>query len=285
MNKASIGFTEKYPLPNVQNVAEGARFVIGVPVGVKSIDKINMTLGGTALNSGHIDTVEVLANGKPIQQFAEAAHAEVIQDYYGDPSPATRFALQFGRSHLTKKADREKFFIGCADLATLQIQGNINGSTAPTIAALESRTVLQTSDDKGNPGQIRARNRLGLFTKVKNFTKTLSGAGTTEIDDIPREAFLQALHLIQSSDVITNVEVWIDGRKVWDASATVMEEEVEDAGRTRQASTYHIDWMLENELGGELPLAGVQDFRLKIDHSGGATLNIYAEYLSTFAGI
>lgn len=280
---SSIGITEKFPLPNVQNVAEGARFVIGVPTGVKSIDKINMTMGGTAFDTSHVDTLEVLANGKPIQQYAEAAHLDLIQDYYGDPTPATRMALQFGRSHLTKKADRERFYIGTADLSTLQVQANISGSTAPTLTALESRTTLQMAGDK--PEQIAARNRLGLFTKVKNFTKTLTGAGTTEIDDIPKEAFLQALHLIQSSDVITNVEAWVDGRKVWDASAAVMEEEVEDAGRTKQASTYHIDWMLENELGSQLPLAGVQDFRLKITHSGGATVNLYAEYLSTYAGI
>lgn len=279
----SIGINEVYSLPNVQNVAEGSRFVIGVPVGVKSISKINCTLGGTALTTAMIDSLEVLAKGKPIQSYAEAAHLDLIQDYYGDPTPATRLALQFGRNHLTSKDDRERFFIGCADLDTLQIQGNIAGSTAPTISATESRTVLQRPGESAD--QVRRRNQLGLFTKVKNFTYSLSGAGTTEIDNIPKEAMLQALHLIQSADVITSVEVWVDGRKVWDASAAVMEEEVEDAGRTKQASTYHIDWMLENELGGQLPLAGVQDFRLKIAHSGPATVTAYAEYLSTFAGI
>lgn len=279
----SIGINEVYSLPNVQNVAEGSRFVIGVPVGVKSISKINCTLSGTALTTAMIDTVEVLANGKPIQSFAEAAHMEVIQDYYGDPTPATRLALQFGRNHFSSKDERERFYIGCADLDTLQIQANIAGSTAPVIAAVESRTVLQKPGE--DAAKIRARNRLGLFTKVKNFTYSLVGAGSTEIDNIPKEAMLQALHLIQSADVVTSVEVWVDGRKVWDASKAVMTEEVQDAGRTKQASTYHIDWMLDNELGGQLPLAGVQDFRLKIAHSGAATVNLYAEYLSTFSGI
>ncbi len=279
---SSIGFDEIYTLPNVQNVAEDARFVISVPVGVKSIEQIGTELGGT-FTSAHIDTLEVLANGKPIQQFAEAIHMELIQDYYGDPTPADRVCLQFGRSHFTRKDDREKFFIGCADLATLQVQGNIDGSTAPTMTAYERRTVLMEPGESGNA--VRGRNRLGLFTKVKNFTYTLIGAGSTEIDSVPKEAFMQAIHLIQSSDVITNVEVWVDGQKVWDASKTRMTNVVQDSGRTKQSNCYHVDWMLQNEIGGQLPLAGVQDFRLKVAHSGGATVNLYAEYLSTFAGI
>ncbi|MBQ0721015.1 MAG: hypothetical protein KBT88_03520 [Gammaproteobacteria bacterium] len=281
--KSSIGILEISTLPNVQNVADASRFVVGVPVGVKSINKLGFELSGTVMSSALIDTVDVSVNGTPIQAFQEAVHAELIQDYYGEITPADRFALQFGRSHLTRKSERELFFIGCADVDTLQIQGNIAGATAPAIAAYEQKTVLQQVGEKGQA--VANRNRLGLFTKVKNFTYTLTGAGTTEVDNIPREAFLQALHLIQSADVITNVEAWVDGRKIWDASKARMTNEVQDAGRTKQASTYHLDWMLENELGSQLPLVGSQDFRLKIAHSGGATVNLYAEYLSTFAGI
>lgn len=278
MDRSSIGISEVYTLPNVQNVAEGSRFVVGVPVGTKSINKLGFELSGTVFTSAHIDTVEALINGSPVQQYLEAAHAELLQDYYGDPTPADRFCLQFGRSHLSRKSERELFLIGTSDVDTLQVQGNIAGSTAPAISAYEQRTVLMHGSD--SPAKVAQRNRLGLFTKVKNFTYTLTGAGTTEIDNIPKEAFLQAVHLIQSSDVITNVEAWIDGRKIWDASKSRMTNEVQDAGRTKQASVYHLDWMLENELGGQLPLVGVQDFRLKISHSAGATVNAYAEYLS-----
>jgi len=279
----SIGIDILETLPNVQNVAEDSRFVVSVPSGVKSIRAIGLEMSGTAFDSSHVDTLEVLANGKPLQQYREASHLEVIQAYYGANVAAGRLLVDFERSHLTQAIDREKFLMGLADVSTFQIQGNIDGSTAPALSAYEQKTVIRRNGD--NAPTAKLRNELGVFTKVKNFTHTLSGAGTTEIDNIPREAWLQALHLIQSSDVITNVEVWADGRKVWDASKARMEMVVEDAGRTKQASTYHIDWLLANELGGQFPLAGIQDFRLKIDHSGGATVTAYAEYLSTFSGI
>lgn len=279
----SIGIDILETLPNVQNVAEASRFVVAVPSGVKSIRSIGLEMSGTTFDSSHVDTLEVLANGKPLQQYREAAHLETIQAYYGANVASGRLLVDFERSHLTQAIDREKFLMGLADISTFQLQGNIAGSTAPALAAYEQKTVVRRGGD--NAPSVKKRNELGVFTKVKNFTHTLTGAGTTEIDNIPREAWLQALHLIQSADVITNVEVWADGRKVWDASAARMEMVVEDAGRTKQASTYHIDWMLANELGGQFPLAGVQDFRLKIDHSGGATVTAYAEYLSTFSGI
>lgn len=279
---ASIGFDQVATLPNVQNVANGARFVVSVPTGVKSIEQIGLELGGT-FTSAMISNLEVLANGKPIQSFAEASHMELIQDYYGDNTPADRVVLNFGRNHFKDRADRERFFVGAGDLATLQVQGNVAGATGPTLTAYERKTILRRGGDK--PQDIRGRNNLGLFTKVKNFTYTLTGAGTTEIDNIPREAWAQAIHLIQSADVITAVEVVIDGVKIWDASKARMTNIVQDAGRIKQASVYHIDWMLSNELNSQLPLAGVQDFRLKVSHSAGATVNAYVEYLSTFAGI
>lgn len=282
-NVPSIGINIVETLPNVQNVGEGSRFVVSVPTGVKALKAVGLELSGTTFTSAHIDTLEVLANGKPLMQYREAAHIENLQGYYGVNVATGRLLVDFDRKHLTQALDREKFLLGLADVSTLQIQGNIAGSTAPAVSAYEQKTALRKPDDKAE--QVRRRNQLGLFTKVKNFVYTLSGAGTTEIDNIPREAWLQAMHLIQSSDVVTNVEVWVDGRKVWDASKARMEQVCEDAGRTRQTATYHIDWMLENELGGQLPLAGVQDFRLKIEHSGAATLSVYAEYLSSFSGI
>ncbi len=279
----SIGIDIPETLPNVQNVAEGSRFVVSVPAGVKALRSVGLEMSGTTFNSSHVDTLEVLANGKPLLQFREAAHLETIQNYYGVNVAAGRLLVDFDRSHLTQAVDREKFVMGLADINTFQIQGNIAGSTAPALTAYEKKTVIRHTGDK--PVDVKKKNELGVFTKVKNFIHTLTGAGTTEIDNIPREAWLQALHLIQSADVITGVEVWADGRKIWDASKARMENMVEDVGRTKQTSTYHIDWLLENELGGQFPLAGVQDFRLKIDHSAGATVTLYAEYLSTFAGI
>ena len=161
----------------------------------------------------------------------------------------------------------------------LQIRGRIAGATAPELTAFSREIVV--ADDSGAPsGQ---GNALGLFRKVRNFTYSLVGAGVTEIDNIPREAFAMAIHLIQTTGNVTNVECWVDNVRVWDASDARMESVVERAGRVRQANVYHLDWMLRNELGNQLTLAGTQDFRLKVTHSGSDTLNAYVEYLSDFA--
>lgn len=276
-------------LANVQGVAPGQTFTIGFPTGVRSYELAGLELSGgaaPALAKTHLSNLEVLAQGKPIQQYKTVAHLEAITQYYGyNIGGALLVEIPWRREHLTIDDEAEKFSLGTADLAVLQLRGDISATPdGAAITAYAIETVTQPNA-KPTPEVVRALNRLGLITKVRNFTYSVTGAGTTEIDNIPREAWLQAIHLIQANGLVTNVEAWIDGQVIWDASTARMEALVERFGRTRQANTYHLDWMLKNELGSQLPIQQAQDFRLKIDHSGNDTITLYAEYLSSFGGI
>ena len=278
-------------LPNVQGVAPGQTFTVGFPVGVRAYELAGLEISGgsaPALAKSHITNLELLANGKPIQQFKSVTHMELISAYYGyNIGGANAIEFPWRREHLTMDDEAEKFAIGTADLATLQLRGDISATpNGAAIAAYAIETVLQPNGSgRPRPEDVRALNRLGLITKVRNFTYTLSGAGTTEIDNIPREAWLQALHLVQTGGLVTKVEAWLDGQIIWDATAARMEDVVSRYGRARQTNVYHLDWMLKNELGSQLPIQQAQDFRLKVDHSGGDTVVMYAEYLSGFGGI
>ena len=269
-------------LPNVQNVAANSTATIGVPVGVKSYEHIGLEQGGTTFTKAQVTNLEVLLNGSPIHQYATAVHLELISAYYGYDVNSDEIIVPFKRSYLTKDSEAERFNIGVADVATAQIQTDITGATAPTMAAFDRETIVRAANDDN--ATVVKKNRLGLFAKVKKFTHSLVGSGVTEIDNIPREAFLMALHMIQSSDVITKVEVWLDNQLVWDGSKTRMTNEVNRAGRAKQSNCYHVDFLLANELGGQLVLQGSQDFRLKVSHSGACDLTTYVEYQTSFSG-
>jgi len=272
-----MGIQTLKKLPNVQGVGASQTFTVGLPTGAKEYALLGLDLGGTTLAKTDISNLELLVNSAPIMQFKTVAHLENLSGYYGQAVNSDEVVLPFFLEWMNDALMGGKFNLGVGDVDVLQLRGDIGaGAEAPLIEAWAVETQRAAMQGQG----IASANRLGVFRRVRNYTHALTGAGTTEIDNIPRQEILMALHLIQSSDVITNVEVWADDVKIWDASKSRMERRVERAGRTRQTATYHVDFMLENELGTAMVIAGLRDFRLKLTHSGSATVTLYTELMS-----
>lgn len=268
-------------LPNVQGVGANQTFTVGLPTGAKEYMLLGLDMSGTTFAKTDISNLELLVNSSPIMQFKTVAHLEKISAYYGLNVNSNEVVVPFFLEWMNDALMGGKFNLGVGDVDVLQLRGDIGaGADAPLINAWSKETQRAAMAGEG----IAAANRLGVFRKVKNYTYSLTGEGETEIDNIPRQEILMALHLFQSSDVITNVEVWADDTKIWDASASRMGRIVERAGRTKQAASYHIDFMLENELGTAMVIAGLRDFRLKVAHSGSATVVLYSELMSGSAG-
>jgi len=162
--------------PNVQGVGVSQTFTLGCPVGVKKYEAIGFEMGGTTFVKADITNLDGLINGKPVQQFQSVADLEKITGYYGYSVNANEVVLPYRREHLQDSAQADRFSLGMADVATFQIRGKIgSGAVAPSLGAFSLETVA-TRDGQIDPEQ----NRLGLFTKIPNFTFSLVGAGTTE---------------------------------------------------------------------------------------------------------
>ncbi len=268
--------------PNLSGVADGgSTMTLTLPVGAKEIEKVMFDLAGTTKPKTAFSNHEVKVNGVTIQNYKTTAHLENIMGYYGLDVNSDEIAFPFNREFLQNAAHAAAFNLGLGDVDTFQISSDISDAVSADIAVTAWYQEIQRRFDGMSAAQANA---LGVFTRVRNFVYTLSGAGETEIDNIPKQGFLQAMHLIQSSDVITNAELWAGETKIWDASASRMERLVERSGRVRQSATYHIDMMLKNELGEQVLLDGLSDYRLKLAHSAGATLTIYHETMDSWRG-
>jgi len=267
-------------LPSLSGVASGSRFTLQAPVGRRSYQKIGFDIAGT-LTKANVENIEVLVAGLPVQQWKALTDLEKVSSYYGyNVDPTAEFCIPFYKRFLTSASEASIFNYGTADVPTLQIRGDLG--TQASLTGLTAYSLETTvADDNGAPSFNG--NALGVFEKVRNFTYSASGAGTLDIDNIPREAFLNAIHLFPAADVITNVEVFVDNVKVWDASKERMTEVCTGSGRTVAAGDYHIDFLLNNALGSQLTLAGTSDFRLRITHSATISLTAYAQYLTDFA--
>lgn len=275
--------TRHVSLASQAGVAASSTFNIAFPVGNVSYDKFKAVMSGGAFVKTDVTNLEVLANGKPIQRYKTIAHMEKIRGYYGQNVVASELGLEFVRSHLNNPRDAESFSLGASDLKTLTITGEI-GAGAVTPALDPYCEQVQYNYPK--EGSVQQQNVLGVFSKIRHFTKTVVGAGVTEFDDLPKENWLMALHAVTVSDKITSVAVEADGVRIWDdLTLAQMESIVEDSGRTKQALCYHMDWQLKNKIGDEPFLPGVKDFRIIVSHSANDTIVFYPEYRSSFGGI
>lgn len=267
-------------LPSLSGVATNSRFTLQAPVGRRSYQMMGFDIGG-ALVKANVENIEVMVAGLPVQQWKSLVELEKVSSYYGyNVDPTAEFTIPFYKRFLTSSSEAAIFNYGTSDVPTLQVRGDLGaqaGLTGLTAYSLETTV----ADQNGAPSFNG--NALGVFEKVRNFTYSAAGAGTLDIDNIPREAFLNALHLFPAANVIDNVEVWVDNVKVWDASLARMTEVCTRAGRTVVAGDYHIDFLLNNALGSQLTLAGTSDFRLRITHSATISLTVYAQYLTDFA--
>lgn len=264
-------------IAKINGAAASNIMTVDLVTGIKEVMGVGLTHGGTAPDKADYSNWQVLINSNPIQQFLTTAHLEKISAYKGLNVVSDEVFFPFFKEELKDASMAGGFNIGLADVDTMQITCDV-GSGAPgdlTMAGVVKETVRTVKG--ATQEQLRALNGLGMFTRIVPASYSLVGATTTEIDNLPKQGLLQYLHLFPVSNVITRVELWLGDLLVWNLSKAQMEAMVERAGRTVATNDYHLDFMLANELGDEVPLEGVSDYRLKITHSGSSNLTIYQE--------
>lgn len=270
-----MSFVRPLRLPNVSNVGSNQTATIGMPVGNHTYESVNLKL--TDIDKDKVTNIDILANGKPIQSYKSVADLEAISQFYGYHIESGEVEIPFYREHFTNSGQARMFNFGVADVSTAEVRFDIGAvSGSPAVQAMAPRYT--------HVGQQAAKaNSLGAITKIRNFVHATSVGGRFEISDLPREAFLQALHL--KSDKIAEVRLEIDGQVVFEMTKERMEAFMKRKGRSPQAGWFHLDWMTTNELGNQLSLEGKKDFRLIIEMSEAGSIILYPEYWSGFGGI
>lgn len=274
-------------LPNVQGVAAGNQTTISCPVGKFQYEKINIQRGGTTFTKDQMKNIRLEIGGKPIQEYKNATQLDLLNAYYGRDVQTDSSTINFFKPEFLEPLQAQLFNLGMADVPVFQTRFDIDAAaSAPTVAANHVR--WQAPADQGDTtGQsLYTNNQLGSFTKIRRFSFSPNSTGGFEIDNLPREAYIQAIHLIcGGGDNINSVEMKADGVTVHKSTKQTMTEFVDGYGRVRQTNTYHIDFMLKNMIGDQLPVAQLSDMRLLLDMAAADTIDCYVEYLSGYAGI
>ena len=274
-----MSFTRPVRVTNITNVGEGQTTTIGLTTGKHTFEAVNVGL--TDIPKTAIRDLELRVNSKPIQSYKSVADMEAVSGYYKNLISDDRMVLQFFRKHFTSAGQARTFNLGMADVDVAEVSfdiGDLPDNSSPKVRAYTPK-YTHISGGKPDPDA----NALGAITKIRHFTKAFSAQGSFEIEDLPKEMFLQALHL--KSDKISHVKLEMNGQTVWDLSKAEMAEFLKDHDRAPQDGWYHLDWMLTNELGSQLSFKGVSDFRLILEMDDPDTVVIYPEYWSGLGGI
>ena len=258
--------TRPVKLPSLQNVTAGETATLNLPLG-HTYEKLVKEFSGVTL--AQMTSIALEANGKPIQYFASAADLDAINQYHGRPAANGNLAFYFQRPELDKIEEQRLFGLGTADLATLQLKFDIAGAaSAPSIAAYASRG---------------PNSKFDLCTKIKRFALGAATSGEFEIDSIPRGPRIAAIHFMK--DDVSHVAFEVNGRKVVDASKTVLQEFQTEAGRVPSADFTTVDFIADGDYRRALVTAGVQDMRARLTLDTAGAVPFYVEYFDGWQGL
>ncbi len=259
-------------LPSLANVQAGSTATLIIPRGV-TYDSIHFEYAGVTL--AQIKNIEVLINGKPIQAYTDAVRLQDINKHYKRNIKASVLTFHFVRPEMENIALRRMTAIGTADVQTFEIKFDIDaGAAAPVIDAYAIKS---------------NQSPLGMITKVKRFPASSSTAGVKEIDNIPKEGRIAAIHLFKSD--ISKIEVEVDDSKVYELKKTLGSGIQVDHGRNPNAAKHtSVDFHLEGDPFQSLAMhypngQKLQDFRIRPTLETAGAFDIVVEYLTEFNGI
>ncbi|WP_404402978.1 major capsid protein P2 [Idiomarina seosinensis] len=259
-------------LPSLSNVAAGSTATLELPLG-HTYDRVTLEYAG--VTPAQMKNIQVVINGKVIWQLKTAERLNQLNAYYNRAVNAGFLDFHFVRPEFDNIDFRRLFAIGTADVATFSIKFDIDAAASAPVVTAHAVQSLNSP--------------LGLITKIKEFPTSTATSGAKEIDSLPKQARIGAIHLFGKAD-ISRAEVEVDSYKQYEASKALGEKLQSDIGRTPlDANGTTIDFVREgNPMNALVLRAGkvsVQDFRLRLTCDTPGSWDTVCEYYDQFQGI
>jgi hypothetical protein len=272
-------------MPAFNGVAEGATTTLNFPIGW-TYHGVLLALGGTDFTEQHITAMRLKGNGRPIMSMS-GAQLDIMNQFDGlaasdgnllylpfeRPNLLTRNGVEFTAIGTGMPQDLNAFvdgqpnpFFNPTPLSTLQLEVDINGSTAPTLTAKAVQS---------------GKSPLGTMLKRRRYTFSPTGAGDFDIADLPTGDQINKIWIF--SEQLNGVTLDRDNFRVFERTAAENNLLQADGVRVPQENLFVID-PTERGNGGEWLISTVDDFRLKLDMADGDTVTIFVDYLGGLLG-
>ncbi len=246
----------------------------------KTINEIELKLGGTSLTKAMLTMVRVKANAKTIVE-GSGTQLEAINAYRGHTADAAFLHIPFEDLSGLDQADR---YVGALDtsigIANLTTEVDIVGATAPTLSARVHEAAPQRNADGSQAAYA------GLIAKTLRYPFSVASAG-----DLPLNfpfgpntgAIIKRVHVFAST--VTGAVVKEDGVVVHESLKAENDAFNVRNGRVPQADVYTIDFIPDGNVRNALDTRRAQSMDWIFTHSGAGTGTVLIEYIDRLGNL
>lgn len=275
----SVGKLTRYGI-DYQNVVANGTATANVTPG-RTIENIQLKLGGTSLTKAMLSEVKVKANGKVIVE-GTGNQINALNAYRGHTIDAAYLDIPFAeRVAEQSRADRNVGAFDTSGVGTITTEVTIAGATAPTLRNILHESAAQKKAD-GTPADMAA-----LVSKILRYPWNTSAGGKLQIP-IPFGATIGAIikriHVFHTGNM-TGIEVKQDSLVVHESLKADNEYEQKRWGRLPQTNCYTVDWVLEGNMDRALNTRDARTLELLPTFSAADSGVVLVEYLDVLGNL
>lgn len=244
------------------------------------LEKITLTLGGTAFTRSMITLMQLKANGKVIWE-TDAAKLEASNIYNGATTDVTLLKIDFmDRKAVTANARQAGAFdlsIG-SGIKSLRLEVTIAGATAPTLVGF-----ADVSPPSNDPAEVGIR---ALIARRTRATFVVGAAGTfalpiPHMDPSGGGSAFRRIYFYSAN--MTAFKTMREGIVEHELTKLQNEAAQKDNFKSPQANLVVFDPVQDGQMAGRLwdtrPIVGVRSAQFYGTFSGGETITIETEEL------
>lgn len=271
----SVGKTTRKGYP-VNNVVATGEATSQIPLG-KTLNNLQLQLGGTAFTKAMISAFKLRANGKIIVE-GSGTQIDKINAYRGLTTNAAFLDIFFEDLAGLDQLDR---FVGALDtsqgIANLTTEITIAGATAPTLSALIEEAAPQR-DSSGNPSEVS-----GLMCKLLRYPFSVASGGQLPFNAPfgQNGAVIKRVHVFNTGGFMTGATVKEDSLVIHETTKLQNEYMQVKNGRVPQAGVYTVDFVMDGNMRNALDTRKTRNLEFLFDFSAADNGFILIEYLST----
>lgn len=180
--------------------------------------------------------------------------------------PANVVNLNVGRLLFLLPENEDYFAWGCSNINTIQVQVYCNG------------TVTGVSDCTLITERRPVQNALGAYVKLISYPQSMSAAGISTVDTLPRdsnEAYLAVMASEEAGGSISNGECVVNGVNIYDNISAGVNAMIVSQRDYAPVSGYFNYLFADRSRRGFLPMLGVTELRLKTTFASAPTAGVY----------
>jgi len=247
----------------------------------RTINNMQLKLGGTSLTKAMLSMIKIKANGKVIFE-GTGTQFDKLNAYRGQTTDVAYLDLPFfERAGLTEYDRAVGGFDTTQGIQNITTEISIAGATAPTLEMILTESAQQ-ADTAGNSAPFA-----GVIAKVLRYPFAMATGGTLPIT-VPfgpqNGAVIKRLH-IEHTGNMTGINVKQDGLVIHESLKAENEYEQKRWGRVPQTNLYTIDFMVDGNVNKALDTRSARSLEWLPTFSAMDSGYVIVEYLDTLGNI